>query len=87
MAYVSRPFVGDSSSPSDALLWIHNELLRVEAAFASPEVDHVRFKVLHEEPAHVFEGLVVIADGTNWDPGSGYGLYRYTGSATWDFVG
>lgn len=31
-------------------------------------------------------GTLAWADGTNWDPGSGEGLYRYTG-ATWSKVG
>lgn len=41
----------------------------------------IQFKVLHVEPARPREGLVVYADGTDWDPGSGKGLYQYDGSA------
>jgi hypothetical protein len=43
-------------------------------------------KALRLEPAHVEPdkpraGLIVYADGTDWDPGSGAGLYYYNGSA------
>jgi hypothetical protein len=35
------------------------------------------------EPDPKAAGMVVWADGTNWDPGSGVGLYEYDGS-TWN---
>lgn len=38
--------------------------------------------VLNEEPAKLSEGLLAYADGTNWDPGSGKGVYVYEG-ASW----
>lgn len=34
------------------------------------------------EPTKPEEGMLRYADGTNWDPGSGAGLYRYT-SGVW----
>jgi len=34
------------------------------------------------------DGLLAYADGTNWDPGSGKGLYRYDGDTTsWVKIG
>jgi hypothetical protein len=36
----------------------------------------------------LMDGLLAYADGTNWNPGSGKGYYRYnTTGATWVFVG
>lgn len=32
------------------------------------------------------DGLLVKADGTNWDPGSGEGVYCYYGAA-WHYLG
>lgn len=32
-------------------------------------------------PVRPIEGMVRIADGTNWDPGSGAGMYLYLGGA------
>jgi len=46
----------------------------------------VQFQPQTAAPAHPVIGLVVLADGTIWNPGSGTGLYRYTGSA-WHFIG
>ena len=38
------------------------------------------------EPSIKIANMIVMADGTNWNPGSGAGLYRYDGS-TWVFIG
>jgi hypothetical protein len=35
--------------------------------------------VLHEAPPKPREGRVAYADGTNWNPGSGAGVYVYNG--------
>ncbi|MGW8178205.1 MAG: hypothetical protein ACWGQW_05470 [bacterium] len=35
------------------------------------------FDVLHEEPEKYYTGMLVLADGTDWDPGSGEGIYCY----------
>lgn len=32
-------------------------------------------------------GALAWADGVNWNPGSGEGLYRYTKAGTWVLVG
>ena len=40
---------------------------------------------LNVEPERPEEGDMVIADGTDWDPGSGNGLYIYL-NATWVFI-
>lgn len=39
--------------------------------------------------AYLVDGLLVYANGTDWDPGSGKGYYRYnsTGGGSWEFVG
>jgi hypothetical protein len=42
----------------------------------------------HVEPDKPFHGMRVIADGTDWDPGSGRGVYWYdTGGASWNLLG
>lgn len=45
------------------------------------------YEVLHSVPAKVKPGLVVYADGTDWNPGSGEGLYRYNIAGSWVFIG
>lgn len=37
-------------------------------------------------PNKIWDGMLVRADGTNWDPGSGQGVYCYYNSA-WNFLG
>ena len=57
--------------------WMHRELQRVSDA-----VDQVHdHNVEHAEPARPREGMVRYADGTDWDPASGEGLYYYDGAA------
>jgi len=41
---------------------------------------------LHVEPVKVRDGLIVIADGVDWDPGSGVGIYYYYNGG-WRFLG
>lgn len=45
------------------------------------------YQIVYKEPAKMKPGLVVYADGTQWNPGSGEGLYRRSLSNTWVFVG
>lgn len=52
-------------------------------------LDHqvfLQLPMLSVEPAKVFEGLIVFADGTEWDPGLGKGIYAYY-DATWNKLG
>ncbi len=40
------------------------------------------YRELNVEPDKPREGVIVFADGTNWNPGSGRGLYQYV-SGSW----
>lgn len=42
--------------------------------------------VVHAPPARPRDGMLRNADGTDWEPGSGAGLYRY-GAGAWHFLG
>lgn len=64
--------------------WLNNELQRISQAIdggLAREAD-----MLNEEPSKPFDGLIVGADGTNWNPGSGQGIYVYYASA-WHKLG
>lgn len=65
--------------------FLSQELLNIVKAWLAP-VKYVQFEVMHVPPAKFMEGMVAIADGTDWNPGSGAGMYRYQGG-TWNFVG
>lgn len=43
--------------------------------------DRVSLKTLHTAPERPRDGDLFSADGTDWDPGSGSGLYRYEGGS------
>lgn len=72
-------FVSDAQS--------REEFARVQTALndAQPEM---RLKVLHAAPKRMFAGMVVYADGTDWNPGSGEGVYvRNAANAAWRHLG
>ena len=66
--------------------YLDSELVRVGAETELPKVSGVVFSELNVEPKKRFTGLVVMADGVNWDPGMGKGFYGYYGGA-WHFLG
>lgn len=65
--------------------FIRRELLRLQQLFVSAW-DGVRFLARGAAPDKLEDGAVVYADGTNWNPGSGAGLYLYKSSA-WSYLG
>lgn len=68
-------------SMGDAGIYLYRELLRLADALDVMAVDGVTYKVLHIAPEKPRDGLVVFADGTNWNPGAGAGLYERAGGA------
>ena len=43
-------------------------------------------EALNAAPTRVFDGMTVLADGVNWNPGAGAGVYTYYGAA-WNKLG
>lgn len=64
--------------PQALARYLFEELNRISNA-----LEFVRYDVVLDElnvaPAKPREGLTVLADGTNWNPGSGAGVYTYYG--------
>jgi hypothetical protein len=58
---------------------VEREMMRVAAATEVALLRQVEF--LHAEPPRPREGMVAGADGTDWNPGSGQGLYVYFAGA------
>ena len=71
--------------PSDAPAWMRRELLSI-AESQRREVPFIQLVMLYAEPVRPREGFVALADGTEWDPGSGAGVYCYYGGA-WNKLG
>lgn len=70
----------DLQTVAQAILqYVQDELIKVEQA--GDKVAEVRFDVRDVEPEKRRDGMVAFADGTNWNPGAGRGLYVRTGGA------
>lgn len=78
MIYAKRPY---ESGPFER--YVDQELESISVVTEQLLPQQVRF--LAAEP-RAREGLIVGADGSNWDPGSGQGLYIYYGAA-WHKLG
>tara|TARA_R110002020_G_scaffold4123_2_gene18487 strand:- start:59 stop:304 length:246 start_codon:yes stop_codon:yes gene_type:complete len=73
------------ATPSDLpnlVRYLFRELQRVGQAL---DVLNSPIPTLNSAPERPEEGLMVIADGVGWNPGSGNGLYIYLNSA-WTFI-
>jgi len=67
--------------PASAEPWLRREFERVsQATFAAAPV--LQLQPLAVAPLKPREGMVAYADGTNWNPGAGAGVY-VRGSAAW----
>lgn len=63
--------------------WVKDELDKISRAISS--LEH-QYPPLNAEPSRYSVGFVAYADGTNWNPGSGEGLYVYK-STGWAYLG
>lgn len=59
--------------------WVLDELRQVEQAFN--EQDLVFLVETNVAPPKPRNGMILYADGTNWNPGSGRGIYARYGGA------
>jgi len=69
------PLPSSATTVSDLRDWANREVQRISTALISNA--QITIPVLTAEPSKPQVGQVVIADGTNWNPGSGRGLYYY----------
>lgn len=70
------------STPDDAKLLqshISNELRKIQMAITALAAGHLDKS--HVAPTKPRDGDIRFADGTNWNPGSGQGIYAYYGAA------
>lgn len=66
-------------------LYLAQELNQISLAFQRVANGEL-LETLHNEPAKPRDGLFALADGTDWNPGSGAGAYCYYAGA-WHFLG
>lgn len=72
------------ADPAQLQRFLREELGRLKAAIDA--VADGFAPVVYAPPAKPRTGMLRNADGTQWNPGSGAGLYRFDGSA-WNFLG
>jgi len=65
------PSAVPSGIPPAARSWLETELNKIAAAINSG----IRLKELHAAPDRYSDGMIVYADGSDWNPGSGEGFY------------
>ena len=81
--YIPTPAPANAGAVRD---WVSGEFERVLNGIESP-FTHISLDALAVEPERKPAGaLIVFADGTNWDPGSGAGIYAYYNGA-WNKLG
>lgn len=68
-------------SADDLAYYVQTQLEQLSAALQGMYVPQLQLAERHSVPERPREGLVVFADGTNWNPGSGRGVYVYSSSA------
>lgn len=62
---------------------VSRELERIAVHLDEMDVESIRLMTHHSEPSKPREGNIYRADGTDWDPGSGEGVYEYTNAGAW----
>jgi hypothetical protein len=62
-----------TDAPRGLKAWLADELRRIAAALNQPGALHLA--ELGAEPERPADGMIVYADGSTWNPGSGAGFY------------
>lgn len=71
---------------TDLLLYITQELQHIADVLEG--VEDVQLPKLHVEPDKRVDGMLAYADGTDWNPGSGQGVYIWKeDSGAWALLG
>lgn len=72
------------NDPEDIVQWVLDAISEIELSLNN--YAFIQLKELNVVPDKPRDGLVIFADGTNFNPGSGRGAYLYSNGA-WRFLG
>lgn len=76
-----------SSHTFDAVrIWVLEQFENLGAVLEGASFEQINLAELNRAPAKPRDGMVVLADGTNWNPGSGQGFYGYY-NGSWKRLG
>lgn len=84
---LASAFYAPGYPPTDAAemrRFVLEELQKIAGAITALAAGHL--DKTYAAPAKPRDGDVRLADGTQWNPGSGVGVYAYYGAA-WHFLG
>ena len=73
------------TNPQELSSFLLNELRDISRSLSEPDEFLVLDK-LYKAPSKIREGMIVLADGTSWNPGSGAGFYGYR-NGSWRLLG
>lgn len=75
------------SEPGQLAEYLARELSRLSIDLVASR-DFFQLNERNSAPTKPKHGMIVLADGTNWNPGSGKGIYWYDSAGpTWEFLG
>lgn len=72
------------ADPKDLPAWVQQQFDDLTKALQQTTL--LWLKTQYKEPAKPREGMIVLADGTEWNPGAAQGFYGYYGSS-WHKLG
>lgn len=61
--------------------WLAAQLRQIADALAAPQVTSIQLATLAAPPTRYKDGMVVYANGVDWNPGSGAGVYARVSGA------
>jgi len=67
----------DIKTVEDLRKWVEDEFRAIARELAETLV--LELRPMYREPVKPREGMIVSADGTEWNPGAGAGAYEYIG--------
>lgn len=79
MSHLRKPIKAPNDSVEALARYVERELNALVHALSGEQGIHI--PVLNNAPAKPRECGIYAADGTNWNPGSGQGVYAYIGGA------
>lgn len=77
--YYPEPYTGGGDP--ELMRWLQQELMRISQTFEAAPAYYI--DKFHREPDRPREGAIVLADGSDWDPGAGGGAYIYREGVGW----
>lgn len=73
------PQVPPGSDLARVVQWVDREMRAIAASQTDMPV--LELRTIDAPPPNPREGMIVFADGTNWNPGAGKGTYVFKGGA------